>query len=343
MFCPTCGKELEDGSTFCGYCGSRIETSAPQQPQQQPYTPPQQPYGAPQQGYSAPQQPYGGPQPGYTQQPGYGQQGYAGPQQPPRTSAAAAAARSAAKGLVPFLKGYMNAPVAAVKNLLAQRDMATALILLGIQAIVVGLMIFSFLSKVCSALKDLVFAGMGLSGLSSLGVSVPKFGPSFIMSLIWGIVAAVVAIVVFAAIVFAISKIMGSNSTFQDALIACGGHSLFVSGLLAISFILFFLSIQLGLIFFVGALLAWVAMGVLSTQAITQNTNPGKFWICYIAGVLVALLLSGFVASKCFGGAVNAISVSYEGRTITVGDALEQAGNPSLDDILDEALGDMFS
>lgn len=333
MFCPTCGKELEDGSTFCSYCGSRIESSAA----------PQQPYAAPQQPtYTPPQQPYGG-QPGYQQQPGYGQQGYAGPQQPPRTSAAAAAARSAAKGLVPFLKNYMAAPEAAVKTLLAQRDMATPLILLGIQAIVVGLMIFSVLSKVCSTLKDIIFAGMGLSGLSGLSASVPKFGPSFIMSLIWGIVAAAVAIAVFVLIVFAVSKIMGSNSSFQDALIVCGGHSLYVTALLLLSFILFFLSIQLGLIFFVGALLGWVAMGVLSARAITQDTNPGKFWMCYIAGVLVTLLVSGFVAGKCFGGAVKAISVSVQGQEITVGDALEQVGNPSLDDILEEALGDMFS
>ena len=325
MFCPTCGKELEDGSTFCSYCGSRIESSAPQQP-----------YAAPQQqGYAQSQQPYGA-QPGYGQQPGYAQQ-------PPRTSAAAAAARSAAKGLVPFLKNYMANPAAAVKTLMAQRDMVTPLILLGIQAIVVGLMIFSLLSKICGMVKDLAFAGMGLSGLSGLGASVPKFGPSFLMSLIWGIVATAVAVVVFVAVVFAVSKMMGSNGTFQDALIACGGHSLFVTGLLVLSFILFFLDIRLGLIFFVGALLAWAIMGVQSTLAVTQNTSVGKFWICYIAGVLITLLVSGFVASKCFGGAVNAISISYQGEKITIGEIMEQAGGFSLDDVLEEGLGDLFS
>lgn len=339
MFCPTCGKELEDGSSFCGYCGSRIEASAPQQPPQQPYSAPQQPYTPPQ------QQPYNyGQQQGYNQQQGYGQQqGYAGPQQPPRTSAAAAAARSAAQGLLPFLKSYMNAPAAAVKNLLAQRNMVTPLILLGIQAIVTGLLIFSVLSKICSMVKDLIFAGMGLSGLSGLTASVPRFGPSFIMSLIWGIVAAAVSIVIFVAIVFAVCKIMGGSCTFQDALIACGGHSLFVTALLLISFILFLINLQLGMIFFMGALVAWVATGVLSAQAITQDTNPGKFWICYIAGVLITLLVSGFVASKCFSGAVNAVSISYEGQTVTVGEMMERAGNVSMEDILDQAVESIFS
>ena len=36
MFCKTCGKMLNEGSSFCEGCGARVEGEAPQ-PQSQPY------------------------------------------------------------------------------------------------------------------------------------------------------------------------------------------------------------------------------------------------------------------------------------------------------------------
>ncbi len=57
MFCPNCGAQINDDSTFCGNCGAPVNAQAPQPPQQ----PPQAPNGAqnPYQ-YQAPQQqPYG--------------------------------------------------------------------------------------------------------------------------------------------------------------------------------------------------------------------------------------------------------------------------------------------
>ena len=67
MFCPICGKENPEGSTFCAGCGKPLSAPAsapvapvvPQQPVQQ-YAAPQQPaqqYAAPAQQYAAPQQP----------------------------------------------------------------------------------------------------------------------------------------------------------------------------------------------------------------------------------------------------------------------------------------------
>ena len=67
MFCPICGKENPEGSTFCAGCGKPIAAPAapvapvvPQQPapQAQPQPQPQQQYAAPQQPqYAAPQAP----------------------------------------------------------------------------------------------------------------------------------------------------------------------------------------------------------------------------------------------------------------------------------------------
>ena len=66
MFCPICGKENPEGSTFCAGCGKPLSAPtapapapaaapvAPQQPAPQQYAAPQQQYAAPQQQYAAP-------------------------------------------------------------------------------------------------------------------------------------------------------------------------------------------------------------------------------------------------------------------------------------------------
>ena len=303
MFCPNCGKELPDGSAFCGNCGAQLNASA-----QQPG-----PQGGPQQGYQQP-----GPQGGYQQQ----------PQQPQRPSAAA----TAFSGLVPYLKSYLASPITAAKELAAKRDMATAIILLAIQAIVSGLVIFSVFSKICGMVKDLMALGMGSD---MMGV---RIGPSFIMSLIWGIVAAAVAIAVFVVVVFAVLKLMQVNCTIQDVLVLCGAHSLFVTALLLISFILFFLNIWLGLIFFSGAMIAWVVMGVVTAQTLTTDMASGKFWMLLIAGILVAQLVGGFVASKCIGGAFEAITISAAGQSMSIGQLMD-LGELAMDDIMEGILG----
>ena len=58
MFCPICGKENPEGSTFCAGCGKPIAAApaaAPVAPQPAPQAQPQQQYAAPQQQYAQPQ------------------------------------------------------------------------------------------------------------------------------------------------------------------------------------------------------------------------------------------------------------------------------------------------
>ena len=84
MFCVKCGKQIDDSSAFCPYCGSATSVNSAPQPQPaapqqdtnpfaapvQPQAPVQEqnPFQAPQQPYAAPQYtpPYAAPQ--YTRQ-----------------------------------------------------------------------------------------------------------------------------------------------------------------------------------------------------------------------------------------------------------------------------------
>ena len=51
--CPNCGRELPEGTKFCGYCGATLENAQPAAPYTPPqgYTPPQPQYNAPAYGY----------------------------------------------------------------------------------------------------------------------------------------------------------------------------------------------------------------------------------------------------------------------------------------------------
>lgn len=309
-FCKYCGAQLEEGQT-CTCPQAQAEAAQQAAPQQ---TAPQQ---------AAPQQQYA----------------------PQAAPAAPSPVGAAFKNLVPFLKAYVASPVNATRAAVGQNDLILSIILLAIQAIVSGLVLFSFLAKVCGTVKDLVITVMGLTGGFSGGSlfgTGPSIDASFLMCLIYGILIAVVAIVIFALLVFAVAKIMKSNCTFKTALIACGANSLFVTALLVLTFLLFFLSIRIGIVLLIAALIAWVATGVISAQAITPATEQGKFWMLYIVAALITLLVAGFIGSKFFGGAVGATSISYAGESITISEALESAGDWDFEDLLEDVIYDLF-
>lgn len=267
------------------------------------------------------------------------------PQAAPQQQAAPAAPSPigiAFKNLIPFCKAYLRSPVEATRAAISQKDVILPIILLLIQAIAAGLVIFSLLNKVCRSIQSLIFAAMGLSSFSSLFGGGPTISASFIMCLIYGILASVIAAAIFVVVIFAAAKLMKSTCTIQDVLIACGANSLFVTVLLLLSFILFFLSIKIGIVLFVLAMLTWVIMGVLTTQAVAPGAEQGKFWILYIVAVLVALLVGGWISSKFFGLSINATKISYGGESITIGKALDDIGDLDFDEILEDMLYDVF-
>ena len=319
-FCKYCGTQLNDDQ-ICACPQAQAEAAAAQKAYQQP----QQVY--------QPQQP---------------QQAYQQPQAAPAAPAAPSPIATAFKNLIPFLKAYFQSPVNAARSVVAQNDFLLAIILLLIQAISVGLMIFSLMSKLCGTLEGIVLSVMGFAGMGSNslfgGVVGPTVGASFPMCLIFGIVASVIAIAIFAVIVFAVAKIMKSTCSFKSALIACGAHSPFVTILFLLTFILFFLSIKFGLIAFLFAMLAWVVMSIPTIQAVTSGTEQGKFWISCIVAVLVAMLVGGWVSSKFLGMSAKATTISYGNESITIGKMLEEAGEIELDfeEVMEDLLYNIF-
>lgn len=313
---------------FCKYCGTQLEDG--------------QVCSCPQAQFDAAQpQPQAAPQSESVPQP------ESAPQAAPQAPAAPSPIGAAFKNLLPFCKAYLRSPAEATRAAIAQKDLVLPIILLVIQVIAAGLVVFSFLSKVCSSIEDIIFKAMGLSSLlsgSSLfgGLSGPSISASFILCLIFGILAAAIAIVLFVVLIFAVAKIMRSTCSIRDVLIACGANSLLVTVLLLLTFILFFASIKVGLILFIISMLAWIITGVITAQAVTPGTEQGKFWLLYIAAVLIALLIGGWVSSKFFGMSVGATKISYAGESIRISEAIDGLGQVDFEDLFEDMLYDLF-
>ena len=279
-FCKYCGTQLEDGQV-CGCPQAQAEAAAqqpvqPQQPQQQP---PQQQYAQPQ-----PEQPP--------------QQQYAQPQQQPYQQPAPAAPRApspvgiAFKNLGPFLKAYFQSPVNAARTAVQQGDMILSIILLSIQAIVVGLMMFPL------ALTRFGFRGV----LGSFGRGLPggvSIALSFFISLFLGILLAAICVMILTLLIFAMAKIMKSACSFKDILIGCGAHSVFVTALYVLAFLFFFVHMQAGMLFLTAAALTWVVLSVSVIQELIPSTEKGTFWLCTIAVVLITYLVGYWLGSFC--------------------------------------------
>ena len=355
-YCKYCGKALQDGEV-CSCPQAQAEAAQ----QYQGYQPPPQGYQQPPQGYQQPPQGYQQPPQGYQQPPqGYQQppqgyqppsQGYQPPfqsyqqpfqgyQQPfqgypqPQPPTAPNPFVTALQKLLPYLQSYIRTPVSAAQEMVAQRDMVFAGVLLGIQAIAAGLLLFGILQTVCGAISGLVVIGV----LMGNGVSVSA---NFFICLIFGVLADAAAIAIYVVIVFALCKIMGLNCTIQNVATAAAAHTPFITILLLVSFILCLLALRLGLVVFAVTVLSWIVLTVPVLQTFAANPNQGKFWICTIVGVLAALLIGGWASTNLGAMAVGHITVKSGSESMTLNEMGRQLGSLDMGDILEE-LFDLF-
>ncbi len=192
-----------------------------------------------------------------------------GPGGPAKPSAAGAAFG----GLGGFLKSYFASPVQATRNLLAKGDLATALILMGGQLIACILMLLGF----------------------SLKISMMTHGYAEVPVQFWfvgGLLGDAIAVIIFVALLFGGAKLLKSSCTFQDALIACGSHSIFISILMVIDFLCFLISMPLGIWVMILTMILWVALGVSSFQMIAPELESGKAWVVYLAAAAITIVLT---------------------------------------------------
>lgn len=161
------------------------------------------------------------------------------PQEPPMFQAAPAEESAFVKktketlgGLGAFCKDYWHDPMKATVTVLKAREMRMSVIMMVINVLLSGLVLFAAGSRFLNAV---VKATMGLFG-GSADVEMP-----FFLSMFMGMATAVVALALSMAAVFALLKLARINARFSYVVMAVGINTVFCSAalVLALLFILF--------------------------------------------------------------------------------------------------------
>lgn len=348
---------------------SQTEQSSQSTGQPQPDPSTQQPPQSSQQGYSYGQTPGGQPNPqsgyqyqpqsgyGYQQQPGYGHQqqsGYAyqpgqtgGPssQQAQQFAQMGKQVRDttvhAAKSLKPFVSQYWASPVQAVRTAVAEKNLTLAVTLTVIRVVVVIALLWSVVGKVAGILRGSLGALNALSGMFGSSTALTVSGNP-LGSIVFGLLLAVLGMALFTLALFALTCIFKSGGSILDAYIANSANGGVTTVVLLLAFVgsIFSLNLALGLVAL--ACFTAVLFGGLSAQALCQDQSNGGFWMCYLVGVAVILLVSWWLVPALVYQAVGGITLSMNGESLTVREILKQFGDSGLTNILSGLFGQML-
>ena len=377
-FCQYCGAPLEDGQQCtCPQAQQKRQEQSASQPQpseQQGYgygqagsTQPgygyqqtgadgQQPgYGYQQPGADSQQPGYGYQQPGAgSQQPGYGYQQQPGGQGQPGGPSSQQAQQftqmgkqmrdttvHAAKSLKPFLTQYWTSPIQAVRTAVAEKNLTLAVTLTIIRAVVVIALLWSMVGKVAGILR---------TGFGTLGAISSMLGSSAAMTvkgnplgcIVFGLLIAVLGMALFTLLLFGLTRIFKSGGSILDVYIANSANSGVTTAILLLAFVCSLFSLGLGLGLVVLACFSAVLFGGLSAQAVCADQNSGMFWLCYLAGVAVILLVSWWLVPALVMQAVGGITLSMNGESITVGKILKQLEDVGISNILSGLFSNMM-
>ncbi len=365
-FCEYCGAPLEDGQVCtCPQAQHKQQeqtTPQPEQPTQQPPQSGQQGYGygqaqesqpGPQSGYQYQQQSGSGyqqqPGYGYQQQPGYGYQpgqtGGPSSQQAQQFAQMGKQMRDttvhAAKSLKPFASQYWASPVQAVRTAVAEKNLTLAVTLTVIRVVVVIALLWSMVGKVAGILRGSLGALNAFSSMFGSSTAITVSGNP-LGSLVFGLLLAVLGMALFTLMLFVLTCMFKSGGSILDAYIANSANGGVTTVVLLLAFVgsIFSLNLALGLVAL--ACFTAVLFGGLSAQALCQDQSNGGFWMCYLVGVAVILLVSWWLVPALVYQAVGGITLSMNGESITVREILKQFGDNGLTNILSGLFGQML-
>ena len=229
----------------------------------------------------------------------------------------------AAKSLKPFFAQYWDSPVQAVRTAVAEKNLTVAVTMSVIRVVVVIALLWNMVGQVAGMLRS------SLGGFSSLG---NLLGTELVLtvrgnplgSILFGLIIGVVGMALFTLMLFALSRIFKSDSSLLDVYIANSVNGGVTTVVLLVAYVCAFFSLNLALGLVVLACLTAVVLGTLSAQAVCGEQSSGRFWLCYLLGMLLVLALNWWVVQPCVMQTLSGITLSLNGETITLGQFLER-------------------
>ena len=281
-FCTYCGKPLPES----GVCDCEESKAAAQQ---------------------QPQQPQGQPQP---------------QAQPISENIYVKKTKAAVGQSVPFVKEYWKEPMNATLRVLRDKNMALAIVMMVVNAIVTGLLLFAGYAKIGGSIKDAIG--------SRIDISVPFFTDLFL-----GIVIAVVALALSVVVLFLLLKICKVDANITYVIMAVGVNSVPCTVCLVLALLLAIFGWATGVL--LALLLSCVAWGALGFLLLTKVFGVKVTGLLVTLGSVfftVVLALNLWLGSKLVLSAGGQIEIEGEKISDTIDDFGEQFEDMDFEDIL---------
>ena len=296
-FCTYCGKPLPES----GVCDCEASQAAGQQQPQEPQAQPQEPQGQPQQPQGQSQQPQG---------------------QPVSENVYVKKTKTVVSQSVPFVKEYWKEPMNATVKVLREKNLALAVVMMVVNAIVTGLLLFTCYSKIGGALKDAV---------GRVDISVPFFS-----HLLLGIVMALVAMALSAVLLFLLLKACKVDANFVYVIVAVGVNTVPCTLCLVLALLLALFGWTTGVVLaLVLGCVAWGALGFLLLTKVFGVKVTGLVLTLSCLFFTVVLGLNFWLGSKLALSAGGQIEV--EGEKIS--DTLDDLEDMDAEDLLGSLMG----
>jgi len=271
----------------------------------------------------------------------------AAPQAAPQAAAAQAVVTDAAKSIKPYLTEFFTNPAMAIRRVVEQDNMTMAIVLTVIRALAAGLAVYGLLRKVCAMAMSAATAAMGAFGGGMAGMMGTSIKAPLVGGILWGAVIGVLGLVLFTVMVFVLTKITKTEISIKACFEASAANSVLTSALLLLSFICSFLHLGLCIGLLALSCLAWMITGVLTAQMLNQDNVSGKFWLSYVIGAVLVIVVGYYVMPGLFLKAAGGIAVTAAGVTTTMQTAIDAAkagiaAMGGVSGLLTEMLGDLF-
>lgn len=226
--------------------------------------------------------------------------------------------REAVSQSVPFVKDYWKDTMDATRHVLQNQNMGLAVVMMVINALVTGLLLFCTFSKLGSALRS---ASKKMFG-GKVDVEIP-----FLSSLLLGMVMALVALALSALVVFVVLKALRINAGFGHVVMAVGVNSIPCTLCLVLALLMVLAGWTTGvLIFLLLGMVTWVVMGAMVLVRVFNTPVSSMMQLCCCVLFAAVLVLNIWIGGKLALTAAGKIEIDDEELSDTIeeiGDYLE--------------------
>ena len=247
--------------------------------------------------------------------------------------------KAAVSQSVPFAKDYWKDPIGATRRVLQENNMALAIVMIVVNALMAGLLVFTCLAKLSGSMKSLVRDLGGLFGESMrVSVSAP-----FFPSLFYGILMSLLAMALSLLILFVLLKIFKINAKFSYLLMTVGVNSIFCTACLLLALLCaLFGWVTPMLICLVLSVVVWGILGVLLLTKLFGVPLSGL--MVTLAAVFFTLVIGVnlWLGSKLSMAALGQVKVEDVKISEFLDGAEDQLDDMDLEDILENAMNSMM-